>query len=119
MFPRSGRANEGWGLSPQTKQTGKRFPLSGPVTAMQAEMGPVGFEPTTNQLCFPLQLSLSLSSLWAGLSLYPEGVPAVESLHLRLLEEALGSGLPYPVEDVGFPEFDRCLLPDCSLSGPL
>jgi len=34
-------------------------------------MGPAGFEPATNRLCIPLQLSLPLSGLWAGLSLHP------------------------------------------------
>ena len=36
-------------------------------------VGMVGFEPTTNQLCAPLQLSLLLSNLWSGLSLHPSG----------------------------------------------
>src|SRR5437588_4745719 len=36
-------------------------------------MGPVGFEPTTNQLCVPPQLLLPLSGSWAGLSLHPDG----------------------------------------------
>jgi len=40
-------------------------------------MGPPGFEPGTSRLCIPLQLSLLLADLWAGLSLHPDGVPAV------------------------------------------
>lgn len=58
-------------------------------------MGPVGFEPTTNRLCYSLRISAPLSSLWSGLSLYPLGISAVQSLHLLLLE--LGSGLPVKV----------------------
>lgn len=34
-------------------------------------VGMAGFEPATNRLCTPLQLSLPLSSLWSGLSLHP------------------------------------------------
>jgi len=47
-------------------------------------MGPLGFEPRTDRLCIPLQLSLPLWGLWAGLSLHPSRVPAVQSLHLPL-----------------------------------
>jgi len=73
-------------------------------------VGPPGFEPRTNRLCIPLQLSLPLSGSWAGPSLYPAArVPAVWSLHLPRLDSGLGSGLPYRRSDVGFPEFDRCL----------
>jgi len=45
-------------------------------------VGEAGFEPATNRLCVPLQLSLPLSSLRSGLSLHPRGMPAVQSLHL-------------------------------------
>ena len=45
-------------------------------------VGRAGFEPATNRLCAPLQLSLPLSSLWSGLSLHPPRMPAVQSLHL-------------------------------------
>jgi hypothetical protein len=40
-------------------------------------MGPAGFEPATKRLCIPLQLSLPLVGLWAGLSLRPGRAPAV------------------------------------------
>jgi len=45
-------------------------------------VGSAGIEPATYRLCFPIRLSPPLSSLWLGLSLYPFGVPAVQSLHL-------------------------------------
>ena len=64
-------------------------------------MGPEGLEPPTNQLCFPLRLSPSLSSAWAGLSLHPRGVPAVESLHLResqTIRAWLGITLPASIK---------------------
>ena len=67
-------------------------------------MGPAGFEPATKRLCIPPQLSLPLSGLWAGLSLRPEGAPAVQSLHLPRYEAWLGITMPC---GEGFPEFDR------------
>lgn len=45
-------------------------------------VGVDGLEPSTNQLCVPLQLSLPLSGLRSGLSLHPRGTPAIQSLHL-------------------------------------
>src|SRR5579871_532976 len=81
-------------------------------------MGPVGFEPTTNQLCSPLPLSRPLSGLWAGLSLYPRGVPAVESLHLRFPVKRLARDYRIAA-DVGFPEFDRLYPRDRSRESPM
>ncbi len=50
----------------QTKKPGLEKP-----SFFAALVGLVGFEPTANRLCIPLQLLLPLSSLWAGLSLHP------------------------------------------------
>lgn len=46
-------------------------------------VGPVGLDPATKALCLPLQVSLLLSNLWAGLSLHESKlVLAVKSLHV-------------------------------------
>ena len=67
-------------------------------------MGPAGFEPATNRLCIPLQLSLPLSGLWAGLSLHPIMGYLPSSLYTFLAEAWLGITVSH---DLGFPEFDR------------
>jgi len=69
-------------------------------------MGPAGFEPATERLCIPLQLSLPLSGLWAGLSLHPRPGCLPFSLYTFLITEAwLGITTSC---DSGFPEFGRC-----------
>jgi len=72
-------------------------------------MGPVGFEPTTNQLCTPPQLSLPLSGLWAGLSLHPLAGCLPSSLYtFTAIRRRLARDYRFHAE-VGFPEFDRIL----------
>jgi len=72
-------------------------------------VGPAGFEPATNRLCVPLQLSLPLSGLRSGLSLHPRGMPAVQSLHLSWHGQDLARDC-HCLAAPGFPEFDRIYL---------
>ncbi len=69
------------------------------------DMGPAGFEPATNRLCIPLQLSPPLSGLWSGLSLHPWEGCLPSSLYTFLAAEAW-FGITISSE-VGFPEFGR------------
>src|SRR2546421_2234032 len=69
-------------------------------------MGPGGFEPPTNQLCVPLQLSLPLSSLWSGLSHYPDGYLPSSLYTFTPILGRLARDYPTAM-GVGFPEFDR------------
>ncbi len=66
-----------------------------------------------------MQLSLlPLLALRIGLSLYPRlhvRVAPVESLHLPSMFSRLGSGLPYLLPDLGFPEFESSHLTDFSI----
>jgi len=58
-------------------------------------------------------------ALRIGLSLYPRlhvRVAPVESLHLPRISSQLGSGLPYLLPDLGFPEFESIHLTDFSIS---
>jgi len=66
------------------------------ATPQREKMGPRGFEPRTDRLCIPLQLSLPLSSLWAGLSLHPVGCLPSSLYTFPSRKPGLGSGLPYP-----------------------
>ena len=80
------------------------------------KVGPVGIEPTTKRLCIPLQFSLPLSGLWAGLSLHlaarhfggpsfrrnAEGAcrpVSTPSPRLHRCRPGLGSGLPRRKKD--------------------
>jgi len=82
------------------------FPKKFPLWARSFSLvGPVGFEPTTNQLCLPLQLSLPLSNLWSGLSLYPEGYLPYSLYTFPYKRTWLGIASLW---SRGFPEFDRC-----------
>jgi predicted nucleic acid-binding Zn ribbon protein len=69
-------------------------------------MGPAGFEPATNRLCIPLQLSLPLSGLWAGLSLHPPEQGCLPSSLYTFLSTEAWLGITISC-DLGFPEFDR------------
>lgn len=90
----------------------------GKIPENQILVGREGIEPSTNRLCVPLQLSLPLSSLWSGLSLYPPlcgYLPYSLYTFPALSERAgFGSGLPF----IGFPEFDRIYLPVTLVSSP-
>ncbi len=79
-------------------------------------VGPPGFEPGRDRLCFPLRLSPPLSGSWAGLSLHPiTGVCRLVSTPSPSQE--LGSGSPC-FFDAGFPEFGRMYSDDCSSGSP-
>ena len=72
-------------------------------------MGPPGFEPGTDRLCIPLQLSLPLSGLWAGLSLRPRP-KRWGACRLVSTPSLMGLARDYhfrDIADLGFPEFDR------------
>lgn len=55
-------------------------------------MGPAGFEPATDRLCIPLQLSLPDEVCGLDCPFTPKWGPASQSLHLP--RKGLGSGLP-------------------------
>ncbi len=61
----------------QFKARIKNLALKNHRAKKKQKVGPEGIEPSTKRLCIPLQLSLPLSGLWAGLSLRPIGAPAV------------------------------------------
>ena len=84
-------------------------------------IGPEGFEPPTNQLCIPLRLSPPLSGSWAGLSLHPRGMSAIESLHLPLskkVKKEAWLGITMLSPSAGFPEFDKFAPVSCLAGGP-
>ena len=84
-------------------------------------MGPVGFEPTTNRLCVPLQLSLPLSGLWSGLSLHPSEEGACRLVSTPSSGTAGGLARDYHCHIYvasGFPEFDRLSPGDYSPGSP-
>lgn len=91
-------------------------------------MGAEGLEPSrlspVNGFSFSRSFRdcLGVEALRIGLSLYPRlnvRVAPVESLHLPEPEFWLGSGLPCPVSDLGFPEFESVHLKDFSLKAQL
>ncbi|MDD3678749.1 MAG: hypothetical protein PHT36_00645 [Patescibacteria group bacterium] len=81
---------------------------------LDSNQRPIGY-------AYHLQLSLLLSNLWPGLSLYPKGYLPY-SLYTFPTIVGLGSGLPRQNNTInfvrGFPEFDRKSPKDFSLGSP-